>query len=129
MAVLFVDGFRDSLRFDRTRQTWYRFGGNVWRAASIDEIVAEVRLLCRDYAQHRFHEDCRKLGSRSFINNVEKLARTDPRIAVMGDVWDRDPLLVGTPNGTVDLGTGELRVSRSEDMITRSVGATPNLPL
>ena len=41
------------------------------------------------------------------------------------DGWDSDPMLLGTPGGTVDLQTGELRTSRLEDCITKMTGVAP----
>jgi len=39
------------------------------------------------------------------------------------DELDADPWLLNTPNGTVDLRTGELRPQRREDLITKMAGA------
>src|SRR6266851_6443921 len=51
-------------------------------------------------------------------------ARIKP-LSAISDQWDRDPWLLGTPGGTVDLGTGELRASQPEDYLTKSTAATP----
>jgi hypothetical protein len=56
---------------------------------------------------------------------VEAFARADPQLAVTAEIWDRDPWLLGTPGGTVDLRTGELRTARREDFITKQTGAAP----
>jgi putative DNA primase/helicase len=44
---------------------------------------------------------------------------------VKHDYWDSDPWLLGTPGGTVDLRTGELRDSRREDAITKVTAVAP----
>ena len=41
------------------------------------------------------------------------------------DGWNSDPMLLGTPGGTVDLRTGELRTSRREDYITKMTSVAP----
>ena len=41
------------------------------------------------------------------------------------DIWDRDAWLLGTPNGTVDLTTGERRRARREDYISRATAVIP----
>ena len=41
------------------------------------------------------------------------------------DGWNSDPMLLGTPGGTVDLRTGELRESRREDGITKTTSVAP----
>jgi putative DNA primase/helicase len=40
-------------------------------------------------------------------------------------VWDRDPLLLGTPDGTVDLRTGAVVEPRAGDYITKSTAVGP----
>ena len=47
-----------------------------------------------------------KLNSSAFVSGVERLAKVDPEVAVTIDYWDSDPLLLGTPGGTVDFATG-----------------------
>ena len=51
--------------------------------------------------------------------------KVDPRVAVTIDYWDADPWLLGTPGGTVDLQTGELRESRQDDGITKITSVAP----
>ena len=45
----------------------------------------------------------------TFAGGVEKFAKSDRLMAVTSEIWDRDPFLLGTPDGTVDLRTGNLR--------------------
>ena len=45
-----------------------------------------------------------------------------PPIANIGGLWDPEPLLVGVPNGVLNLETGRLRHGRPEDMLTLAVG-------
>jgi putative DNA primase/helicase len=40
--------------------------------------------------------------------------------------WDTDPFLLGTPNGTVDLRTGQLREAKPEDCITKVTACAPS---
>jgi P4 family phage/plasmid primase-like protien len=68
------------------------------------------------------------LGRASFAAGVERLASTDRAFAVTPELWDRDPWLLGTPGGTVDLRTGELRPARREDYISRQTLVTPAEP-
>ena len=48
-------------------------------------------------------------GKAGFAAGVERFAQADRAFAVTSDEWDPDPWLLGTPGGTVDLRTGELR--------------------
>jgi putative DNA primase/helicase len=53
------------------------------------------------------------------LRGAVESARSDPRIAVPVDAWDRDPYLIGVLNGVVDLKTGELLQGMPELHITR----------
>lgn len=57
--------------------------------------------------------------------NVEQTARSNAELSASADQWDADRLLLGTPGGTVDLRTGELREARREDYITKQVAVAP----
>ena len=50
------------------------------------------------------------------------LAATVPPIACGAGIWDSAPMLLGVPNGTVDLVTGRLREAKRADYITRVAG-------
>jgi putative DNA primase/helicase len=47
------------------------------------------------------------------------LARSESAVAVVPDVFDRDPWALNVANGTLDLKTGELRPHRREDLLTK----------
>jgi putative DNA primase/helicase len=57
--------------------------------------------------------------SASALTAMLKLARSDARIGVTPDVFDRDPFLLNCPNGTIDLRTGALRVHDPRDYLTK----------
>jgi putative DNA primase/helicase len=49
---------------------------------------------------------------------VLKLARTgENSLAIRGDEWDKDEMLLGVQNGVIDLKTGELRPGKPDDYI------------
>ena len=54
--------------------------------------------------------------------------RADPIFATTADFWDRDLLLLGTPEGVIDLRTGRKRAGKPQDGITKTtaVGAAEN---
>ena len=57
---------------------------------------------------------------RAMIN----LAKGEPRIRIEPEALDADLWLLGCPNGTLDLRTGQLREARREDFITKQIGVT-----
>jgi putative DNA primase/helicase len=64
------------------------------------------------------------LGSESARRrrDLVALARAERPIATRFEEFDRDPWLMGTENGVLDLRTGDLRPGRPSDMLTKSVG-------
>jgi putative DNA primase/helicase len=67
----------------------------------------------------------RQLCSARTIAAVERLARSDPRLAATVEQWDRDPWLFNTLAGTVELRTGRIREHRREDYITKLSEISP----
>lgn len=66
-----------------------------------------------------------KLRSAETIAAVVSLARSNRELAAGVKEWDRDPYLLGTPGGTVDLRTGELRNADPADQITKLTAVSP----
>jgi putative DNA primase/helicase len=67
----------------------------------------------------------RSICSAKTIAAVERLARSDSRLAMTPDQFDRDPWLLNTPAGTVVLKTGLMREHRRKDYITKLTAAGP----
>lgn len=62
------------------------------------------------------------------IVQVENLARANPCSLSRPEQWDADDMLLGTPGGTVDLRTGELRRAQRQDYITKCTSVAPAAP-
>ncbi|WP_165802821.1 phage/plasmid primase, P4 family [Pelagivirga sediminicola] len=59
------------------------------------------------------------LRHKNTVAAIESLARSNPASVAAPDDFDGDRLLLGTPGGTVDLRTGELREAQREHMVTK----------
>ncbi len=57
---------------------------------------------------------------RPRVTAMLALAESLPSIADTGDGWDAVPMLLGAPNGVIDLETCKLRDGRREDKITKT---------
>jgi putative DNA primase/helicase len=53
------------------------------------------------------------------------MARCDPQVAVAASYWNRDPWLLGTPDGTVDLRTGAIHPADPVDGISKITSVVP----
>ena len=60
------------------------------------------------------------------MNDKERLAKADRRLAATSEQWDADPWLLNTPDGIIDLRTGNMRIARPEDYCTKITAVAPS---
>lgn len=132
-AMQFVDLHGKSLRYCHSSGGWYRWNGVYWERDQTGCAFQWARELARQLGEDQDKRSRYITNKTSFASGVERFCKSDPAVAVTIDYWDRDPWLLGTPGGTVDLRTGVLCDSRHEDGITRSTSVAPadraNCPL
>jgi putative DNA primase/helicase len=118
IALRFVEQHRDKLRFCHHTAKWYVWTGAIWKPDDTMLAFDYARSVCRDLGGS-------KLARAMDAGAVERFARADRAFAVTSELWDRYKYLLGTPAGTIDLRTGELRLARQEDYITRATTIAP----
>jgi putative DNA primase/helicase len=121
LARLFVAIHGSGMRFCHHLGKWLIWNGNVWKIDQRRLAFDFVRRVCRE------HGKTPKFAKASVAEAVERFARADPIIARCSSDWDQDPMLLGTPGGTVDLRTGNLRSADPEYMITKSTAVAPRV--
>lgn len=119
----FTARHESELLFDHHVGRWFRFDGNVWRREETKLAHHYARDLSTKFA--RTDPKVKALKQVRTWEAVERGARTVREFACTSDTWNRDPWLLGTPGGTVDLRTGELRRGRPEDRISRLASVAP----
>jgi putative DNA primase/helicase len=124
-ALAFAERHANGLRFDHDAGRWYRWYRTHWKQDRTQLAFSEARDLVRELSKDQPQRIKNVTSRANFAGNVERFAKSDQRLGVTQEVWDRDPFSIGTPGGTVNLKTGELRDSRPEDMITRITAVTP----
>jgi putative DNA primase/helicase len=70
----------------------------------------------------------RTLRSKVTVAAVEAMAQSNPRSAARAVDFDADLMILGTPGGTIDLRTGDVRPGRREDMLTKLAAVAPAPP-
>jgi putative DNA primase/helicase len=126
VALEFAAKHADELRYDHTLGKWFRWNGAIWQREDTKLAYSYARKLSRELAIIR--DDVKlqmSAGRAAFCDGVERLAKSDRAFAVTSDIWDRDLWLLGTPDGTVDLRTGELRPADPHDYITKRTSVGP----
>jgi putative DNA primase/helicase len=129
-AERFAAQHHESVKFWHGRDKWILWKG-YWPDAEQREpyelakltaksIFAEAATLPVEEAKRMAHHAEGTLSRKNLLAMLD-LAKSDPRIAVTTDQFDRDPMLVNFANGTFDIRTGELREHRPEDYITKII--------
>ena len=122
IALSFAAQFGATMRFDHNEGCWFEWDGVRW---------------CRDETERGFHY-AREIGRRmgdgkrnmckaSVASGAERFCRSDPTLAVTAKNWDRDPWLLGTPGGVVDLRDGEVMPPDPSYGITKLAAVSPAL--
>ena len=121
IALAFASRYAHTARYCHTTGAWFTRTETRWRRDNSLLAFAWARDLCRE-ANRAGLATLKKTATAAA---VERAARADRRLAVTAEIWDRDPMLLGTPGGIVDLRTGELRAARSEDYLTKETAVAP----
>lgn len=105
--------------------TWLRWSGTHWKKDDLGGPREAIRLICRaTVTDHDKPHEARRIASDRTITAVQRIAASDPIVAAGPDIWDRHAFLLNTPEGTLDLASGEVREHRRTDLMTLITGAS-----
>ena len=118
------------IRYCHAWGKWVIWNGRRWRVDDRGAIVRLAKATSRAiYAEAAAEadDDRRKATAKwaaqsesgGKIEEMIRLAQSEPGIPIQPDDLDADPLLLNVRNGTLDLRTGELHPHRREDLITK----------
>lgn len=122
----FTSKHKDDLRFNHMTGKWFRFDDNAWRQEETKLALHYARKLATRMAEH--DPKAKALRKVNVWEAIERGAKSVRQFATTSQDWNRNPLLLGTPGGTVDLCTGELRPGDPNDLISRLTAVAP-IPL
>jgi putative DNA primase/helicase len=122
IALALVDRHADEWRYVPMWGMWMHFRAGRWLRDERHRTLTYARKVCRAAASEG---DDKSLGKSATVAAVERLARIDERMATAVAEWDRDPWLLNTPDGTVDLRTEKLRPHTRSEYITKITSVAP----
>ena len=126
LALEFTEKHAEDWRYVAAWSRWYRWDGTCWRGEHTLQAYDESRMVCRAAsARCKKAKIAAKVASANTVAAVERLARADRKHAATTDQWDRDPWLMNTPRGVVDLRTGGSQPHRRSDHMTKIAAAHP----
>jgi putative DNA primase/helicase len=126
LALRFAERHAGNLRFVAAWNRWLFWNGMHWQFEETLRAWDFARQVCREAAA-----ECNKsktasaIASAKTVYAVERLARSDRRLAATIDQWDADPWQLNTPQGVVDLTTGQARPHIPEDYFTKITAVGP----
>src|SRR5262245_53236945 len=113
LALVFAERHAGELRYIDKWSRWMCWDGTRWQADDRLAVFDRARVICREAAascnKNKANKLKKELVSAKTVAAVERLARTDRRLAAMVEQWDAHPWLLNTPNGVIDLRTGAMR--------------------
>ncbi len=126
LALSFAAAHADDLRYVAAWSSWLMWDGCLWHFDDTLRAYDLVRQLCRTASTVcRKPDKANGLASAKTVAAVERLARSDRRLAASVEQWDADPWLLTCTTVTVDLRTGIERSPCSRDYITKRTACDP----
>ncbi len=120
IALAFTAKYRDRLKYDHDVGCWFSWTATHWQPDGTHLAFDYARQLGRELSGGK-----RALSKAAVAAGAERFAQADRAHAVDASIWDADPMLLGTPSGTIDLATGELNEPDPGDYITKQTGVAP----
>ena len=124
---------RRDLRYIPAWKSWIVWEDGHWRTDAGGAIMRKAKDVVEKIhaeAQRINDEDQRKLMRQHAMasENVRRigamieLAESEPGVELAANLIDADPMLLGVPNGVVDLRAGKFREARRDDHVTKIAG-------
>jgi putative DNA primase/helicase len=132
-ALRFVAQHGTDLHYCRARKQYLVWDDLRWRWDEVGAVTQRAKEVARQlwdllewYPRDRMWEQqvfahVRHSRSDAGIRAMLNLAASESSIPILPEQLDSDPWLLNTPNGTIDLQTGNLREHRRTDLITKLV--------
>jgi putative DNA primase/helicase len=127
-AKAFVDSWVGDMKYVAENDQWYFFNGVFWEQVNKLKVIESARQLNRSTAHLMNNKEQKKkqqLSSRRFSQQVEAYARGDKRCLLALEELDKDPMLLGTPDGIIDLCTGQYITMGLKPYVTMTTAVPP----
>lgn len=127
VALAFAETYAGWFVFDHTTNCWLIWRDSRWMRDTRNAVFNTVRTFARA-VRAKLPDAPATLAKIAFASAVERAARADPKLAVSHEIWDRDPWLLGTPAGVVDLRNGATLNAAPDLYISRASTVAPATP-
>src|SRR5688572_27137715 len=122
LALDFAAIHEPDLRYVSKWGHWLAWDGHRWRAEDTLLAFDNARRICRSAANRAIiipggrtgARMAAKIASAGTVGAIERLAKADRRLAATIEQWDREPDMLNTPAGIVDLHSGSTFPARRD---------------
>jgi putative DNA primase/helicase len=126
LALRFADLHVEDRRYIAFTSRWMRWTGLRWEKDTTLNTFDAIRVICRQAAVScKRKEKAVRLASAGTIAAVEKIAKSDQRLAAIIEQFDAGPNAFGALEMTIDLKAGVAYAPRREDYITKTASVAP----
>ena len=134
LAESFSEKHKNSLIYVHSWKKWMIWENSSWKIDETNTVVDLSRKICKKASSEALQRQ--DLGAKSLkianqisklntFKSVEQIARTDRRHTAVPAQFDADQWILNTPDGVVDLRTGELRPAHRDDFASKSAAIGP----
>jgi putative DNA primase/helicase len=116
IALLFADRHAHELRYVNEWGQWFKFDGSRWVKDNTLNTFDRARVICREIAAN---SASKAVASAKSVAAVERLAKSDRRLAGTSDQWDSHHSLLNAVNASYDLTVGVERGHNPVEYITK----------
>ena len=135
LALQFTDRYHETMLYCGSWGKWLHWDGREWKQDDTFLALDLARKVARDGAdevqksgslgEEKRNRMATAITSRRTIANIEAIAKTDRRHVVIPSQFDSDPWILNTPDGVVNLRTGQLRPVRRDDFVSKMTAVGP----
>jgi putative DNA primase/helicase len=109
IALEFAERYKNLLRYVAKWSKWFVFNGLRWREDATLESFDRARRLCREAAAKAQPLIASSMAAATKVAAVERLSKSDRKLAATVDQWDADPFAFNTPVGIANAEKCQLR--------------------
>ena len=125
LAIGFADRHKDDLRFVSKWGMWITQGQQGWTEDDQQKVKDLASSFAGDVALNLPKAKAEATESASTIRAILFLAEAIPVLAASSDQWDANLRVLNTPDGIVNLVTGDMRERYTEDYVLKCTAVSP----
>ena len=125
LARLFSQKHQSILRYVAEQKRWYLWNGLVWANDRDLTVFDMLRTHCRDMLASDEKLRTKMLNART-IAATAQLVKSDRHHATVVEQWDANDWILNTPDGIIDLATGEVSPNDPSQHCTKITAIGPD---